>query len=88
MTILFILFTETINLGASLRGYMFSILLVWVALATILSLLVAVRSYGIPLMKCGRPLASLTATVLYTIVSIVPTMSFMTIKLIGGYERR
>ena len=88
MDTLAILVIETVNFGASLRGYMFNILLVWVAVATMLSLFVAVRAYGIPLMRCGRPLASLTATVLYTILSIVPAMSFITIKLIGCHERK
>ena len=80
-----------INLGASLRGYLFSILLVWVALATLMSLYESIRQVGMPLMRVGRPLTSLVMTVLMVFVFIGPTMQYIVMKLMGmrfDYEKK
>ena len=80
-----------IDLGASLWGYLFSILLVWVALATLMSLYGSIRQVGFPLMRVGRPLTSLVMTVLMAFVFIGPTMQYIVMKLMGmrfDYERK
>lgn len=78
------LLLEMMHTGASIRGYIWVLFLIYVAVSAIVSLFFSAIQVGLPLYKGGRPLTSLFMTLFCGVTMIIPTMSFIAVKLMGG----
>lgn len=90
MELLSLLFLGMMQIGHMLSSVLFVLLTALLVLAVLMSLCGSIHNVGLPLMRAGRPLASLVMTIITTFALIVPTIYYITIKLTGGfdYERK
>lgn len=75
---------EMMHTGASIRGYIWVLFLIYVAVSAIVSLFFSAIQVGLPLYRGGRPLTSLVMTLFCGVTMIIPTMSFIAVKILGG----
>lgn len=79
-----LLFLETIRTGTVMREWLFIAVIAWASIAALVSIFFSAVRVGLPLYRTGRPLASLTMTLLCGVTMIIPTMSFIAVKIMGG----
>lgn len=78
------LLLEMMHTGASIRSYIWVLFLIYVAVSAIVSLFFSAIQVGLPLYKGGRPLTSLFMTLFCGVTMIIPTMSFIAVKILRG----
>ena len=83
ISILFLLF---VIIGELASNFLLAVLIVWSALALAMSFYGSVRNVGLPLMLCGRPLRSFVMTIIMTCVFFIPTMYYIPVRLMGGFD--
>lgn len=79
-----LLFLETIRTSTVMREWLFVVVIAWVSVAALVSIFFSALRVGLPLYRTGRPLASLTMTLLCGVTMIIPTMNFIAVKIMGG----
>ena len=67
-------------------NFLLALLIVWSALALAMSFYGSVRNVGLPLMLSGRPLRSFVMTIIMTCVFFIPTMYYIPVRLMGGFN--
>lgn len=82
-SIFFLLF---VIIGELASNFLLAVLIVWSALTLTMSFYGSVRNVGLPLMLCGRPLRSFVMTIIMTCVFFIPTMFYIPIRLMGGFD--
>ena len=81
-----ILFILLVIIGELASNFLLAVLIVWSALALAMSFYGSVRNVGLPLMLCGRPFHSLVMTIIMTCVFFIPTMYYIPVRLMGGFD--
>lgn len=73
-------------IGELASNFLLAVLIVWSALTLTMSFYGSVRNVGLPLMLCGRPLRSFVMTIIMTCVFFIPTMFYIPVRLMGGFD--
>lgn len=73
-------------IGELASNFLLAVLIIWSALALAMSFYGSVRNVGLPLMLCGRPLHSFVMTIIMTCVFFIPTMYYIPVRLMGGFD--
>ena len=73
-------------IGELASNFLLAVLIVWSALGLAMSFYESVRNVGLPLMLRGRPLHSLVMTIIMTCVFFIPTMYYIPVRLMGGFD--
>ena len=90
MELLSLLFLGMMQIGHMLSSVLFILLAALLVLAVLMSLCGSIHNVGLPLMRAGRPLASLVMTIVATCALIMPTIDYITIRLTNrsfNYEK-
>lgn len=82
-SIFFLLF---VIIGELASNFLLAVLIVWSALALAMSFYGSVLNVGLPLMLCGRLLRSFVMTIIMTCVFFIPTMFYIPVRLMGGFD--